>query len=57
MVRLKPPRQVLTLHRVGSHGKFILQKRVSMLNVQATSTFLFSLHTPHPPNTQLKKET
>ena len=54
MTRLRLPRQILTLHEVALHGKFILQKRVPMLNAQALPTFLFSFHLPLPPNIQLQ---
>ena len=40
MTRLKPSRLILTLRRIVWLTNFILQKRVSMLNAQALSTFL-----------------
>ena len=52
MAILKPPRQILILHKTARHGKFIRQKKVSMLNAQILSTpfcFLFVLFLPNPP--------
>ena len=52
MAILKPPRQILILHKTAQHGKFIRQKRVSMLNAQILSTpfcFLSVLFLPNPP--------
>ena len=49
MTRLKLPRQILTLHKTAQRGKFILQKRVSMLNAKILSTSLCSLFVLSPP--------
>ena len=43
MTRLKPPRQILTLHKTVQHGKVIRQKRVFLMHRLPLLLFVFSL--------------
>ena len=59
MTRLKPPRQILTLHKTVQHGKVILQKRVFLMHRLPLLLFVFSLFSLYPfplLNTQPKKK-
>ena len=59
MTRLKPPRQILTLHKTVQHGKVILQKRVFLMHRLPLLLFVFSLFSLYPfplLNAQPKKK-